>query len=242
MNELFKPIKPATPVQQVVRTMEDHILEGRLKPGDKLPPERELAAAMNVSRPVIHEGLLELAAKGLITMKPRHGSWINDYRRSGSLELLNALYRYNRGALEPHLDEGMEEMRRVILKSSIQGILKPESRGEFPKTIQELRLEYQKWLELDRNKPQSLAESDFNFYFSLVYNSGNPIYPLIFNSAREMYIGLLSRFFTHKEYYGIASKYKLNLIDALESGESEVAFRVIEKLCTYATYDRGYGE
>ena len=46
MHEHLKPINPTTPKEEFVRQLEDLILAGRLNPGEKLPPERELAETM----------------------------------------------------------------------------------------------------------------------------------------------------------------------------------------------------
>ncbi len=238
------PVNPITPQEAFVHQLEDLILEGTLKPGEKLPPERELAVSLKVSRPVVHEGLTELAAKGLITMKPRHGSWINDYRKTGSLELLNALYRYNRGALEPHLDEGLEEMRSIILKASTDRLLKMavEGKPEYENGLDILMKEFSSWKDMVKALPGELAEADFRFYFTLVYYSGNPVFPLLLNSAKDVYICLLTRFFEHPAYFSAVTDNKARLLEALSLKDNAMVGRALEKLGVYASYGQGYGE
>jgi len=51
----------------VVRKIEQLILEGALKPGDRLPAERKFAVQLGVSRPSLREGLQILSARGLLT-------------------------------------------------------------------------------------------------------------------------------------------------------------------------------
>jgi GntR family transcriptional repressor for pyruvate dehydrogenase complex len=55
----------------VARDLEQRILEGSLKPGDRLPSERNLALELNVSRPTLREAIQKLASKGLL--ETRHG-------------------------------------------------------------------------------------------------------------------------------------------------------------------------
>ena len=55
----------------VVRKIEQLILEGALKPGDRLPAERKFAVQLGVSRPSLREGLQILTARGLLTMQGR---------------------------------------------------------------------------------------------------------------------------------------------------------------------------
>ena len=56
-----------------VQEMENMILSGKLAIGSKLPPERELAKAMQVSRAVVNAGLNEMEAKGFVEIRPRVG-------------------------------------------------------------------------------------------------------------------------------------------------------------------------
>ena len=61
------------------------ILSGRLMVGEKLPPERELAESMQVSRAVVNSGITELARKGFLIIKPRVGTFVADYRRQDDM-------------------------------------------------------------------------------------------------------------------------------------------------------------
>ena len=110
MQQLLKPLKTDSLKDVFVQRFEELILSGALSIGQKLPPERELALMLGVSRPVVHEGLVDLENKGLVTMKPRVGTVVNDYRREGSLSLLNSLVSYNRGRLEPAILDSLLEI------------------------------------------------------------------------------------------------------------------------------------
>jgi len=62
----FKPIKPKKVSSQIADQIRSSILAGEFNPGDKLPPERELAEMFGVSRPSVREALNILAAAGLV--------------------------------------------------------------------------------------------------------------------------------------------------------------------------------
>ena len=55
----------------MVNQLERLILEGVLRPGDKLPPERDLAAQLDISRPVLRDALKDLEQRNLL--RSRHG-------------------------------------------------------------------------------------------------------------------------------------------------------------------------
>ena len=59
---------------QVVRHVASLIERGELRPGDRLPPERELAQALGVSRPTVRAGLHALAAMGVTESRQGAGS------------------------------------------------------------------------------------------------------------------------------------------------------------------------
>ena len=54
-----------------IEQLEHLILSGKLQVGEKLPPERQLAEMMQVSRAVVNSGISELEKKGFLTVKPR---------------------------------------------------------------------------------------------------------------------------------------------------------------------------
>lgn len=71
--------RPVTRVADVVASeLEKRILEGSLKPGDRLPAERELALELGVSRPSLREAIHKLAAKGLLTTRHGGGNFVTD--------------------------------------------------------------------------------------------------------------------------------------------------------------------
>ena len=85
-----------------VQEIEDKILSGELKPGDRLPPAKELCAQMGVSLTVVNAGVSELVTKGFLTVKPRHGTYVADWRENGSAETLMSVLRHNGGRLTQH--------------------------------------------------------------------------------------------------------------------------------------------
>lgn len=62
----------------VAAELEKRILEGSLKPGDRLPAERTLALELNVSRPSLREAMQKLASKGLLTTRHGGGTYVTN--------------------------------------------------------------------------------------------------------------------------------------------------------------------
>src|SRR6266498_3321909 len=64
-------------VDRVVNEIQGQILEGRLTPGMKLPPERELCEQMGVSRTALREGVRMLVSRGLLVTRPGVGTTVH---------------------------------------------------------------------------------------------------------------------------------------------------------------------
>lgn len=74
----FKPIQPEKLSHGVVRQIEELVLRGILRPGDRLPPERELAERVGVSRPSLREALAELQTRGLVETRAGAGVYVSN--------------------------------------------------------------------------------------------------------------------------------------------------------------------
>ena len=68
----FRPLARTGFTTDAVLTVKDMILDGRLRPGDRLPSERALSTALGVSRPTVREAIRALQAMNIV--ESRHGS------------------------------------------------------------------------------------------------------------------------------------------------------------------------
>jgi GntR family transcriptional repressor for pyruvate dehydrogenase complex len=74
----FRKIPSQKIAHSVIRQVEALILQGVLRPGERLPAERELAEQLAVSRPTLREALAELEARGLVEARPGGGTFVAD--------------------------------------------------------------------------------------------------------------------------------------------------------------------
>lgn len=181
-----------------IRELEHMILSGKLKIGEKLPPERQLASAMQVSRAVVNSGISDLEKKGFLIIRPRIGTFIADYRRNGTLETLIAIMNYNGGRLQDEEIRSILEVRRALDSLAIVLCI--------PRiTDEEIRLLGGK---VERIKASvtvtEASEAAFDFQHELALLSGNTLIPLIFYSFKVPVLTLWNRFCT---LYGIPALY-----------------------------------
>jgi GntR family transcriptional repressor for pyruvate dehydrogenase complex len=127
------PIKSTRIYQEIVRQVKGMIAEGRLKSGDQLPPERDLAEKFVVSRTAVREALRALESLGLVEIRPGEGTFVREVSVESLIEPLALVMLSQREALgelfearqliEPALaalaarratPEDVQEMERIL--------------------------------------------------------------------------------------------------------------------------------
>src|SRR6266849_2596729 len=79
----IEPVKSTRIYEEIVRQVKRLIAEGKLKSGDRLPPERDLVEKFMVSRTAVREALRALEGSGLIDVRAGEGAFVRDVSVEG---------------------------------------------------------------------------------------------------------------------------------------------------------------
>src|SRR5262245_49310224 len=86
--------------EQVAESIEELISSGKLKAGDQLPPERELARILGVSRTVVREAIKALSERGMVTIQPGYGIFVREFDANHVSGQVGRLFRLNRSSYD----------------------------------------------------------------------------------------------------------------------------------------------
>ena len=119
----FQKVEAAKLSQAVVRQIERLILQGILKPGERLPSERDLSERMAVSRPSLREAIATLEEAGLLVTRPGSGIYVADVQGSAFSPALITLFSTHDEAVADYLAfrrdmEGLAAERAARLGSA----------------------------------------------------------------------------------------------------------------------------
>lgn len=195
----FKKLNTPTLKELFISEMEGMILSGKLEVGEKLPPERELAKSMQVSRAVVNSGIAELEKKGFLVVRPRVGTFVEDYRKNGTVETLVSIMHYNGGMLREKETRSVLEARIIFMNAAatlaIDNASDEEICGLEP-YVDALRT---------CTDPEEASSLIFKFSHEISYISGNSLLPLFFISFKDLVCNLWVRF---SRAYGVPALYQ----------------------------------
>jgi len=117
----IEPINPQRIYQEVANQLRRSISEGKLKPGDKLPPERNLAQMFGVSRNTMREALRALELSGLLELKlgSAGGAFVLPGSSNAVVNGMRDLYFL--GAITPeHLTEARISVSAAVIRMACE--------------------------------------------------------------------------------------------------------------------------
>ena len=174
----FQEISSPSLRKLFVQQLEGLILSGELRPGDRLPTERELADEMKISKTVVHEGLRELHQLGFLQVESRKGVTVADYAQTGSLETLMAIMDYHGGLPDKKTASSILDLRYYLEAPALRQLAAHHTPGD----LAALRALQQKAEEASLSGVGPLAEALLRYHRGVTFLSGNTITPLIFNA------------------------------------------------------------
>ncbi|MBW2311552.1 MAG: FadR family transcriptional regulator [Deltaproteobacteria bacterium] len=209
---MFRKARQNRIFQDMVEQIQDAIIKGTLKPGDKLPPERELTEMFGASRGTLREALRILEQKGLITIKTgvAGGAVVNALSTDQMSESLNLLIRYQKVSLKD-----LAEFREGV-EGLVAGLAAERAKGEHIS-----RLEDSHWDEF--------IEADNRIHLMLAHIAGNPIYESVLTIVYQN-INLYFGKFLSKEESLMKENYQdlVEIVAAVKSGQSAKANLLVQ--------------
>jgi len=206
-----------------IKEITENILSGKLRIGERLPTERELAEKMKVSRAVINGGLTVLAQRGFIEIVPRKGTFVTDYKQRGKIETLEAVLEYSGGHFDPVTLDSIYEVRTCIEQHMAELAAKRRTEQD----LKDLREQIE--LLSGMEDPEELGKATSEFYHRLSVATGNIIHPLNLETYRVIYIPLLTAI-----YHQVPKEDRLwrlkKLVDLIEKKDARRAVECITEI------------
>lgn len=174
----FHKVAPEKLASSVTRQIELLILRGILRPGERLPAERDLADRMGVSRPSLRESLAELQDKGLLTSRAGAGVFVADVLGNAFSPALIRLFSGH--------DEAVFDY--IAFRRDLEGLAAERAARHASET--DLKVVQTVFDKMDaahqKANPETEAQLDAEFHLSIIEASHNVVMLHMMRSMFQM--------------------------------------------------------
>jgi GntR family transcriptional repressor for pyruvate dehydrogenase complex len=198
------PKVPELVMDSLLKAME----AGIIRVGEELPPERDLAEALGISRNSLRECLAIMSFMGIVENRGNRKILVKNadrFRKARSLVELS----YSQDTFEDFM-----EFRRTNERE----IARLACRRATEEDLERLRNSVER-LEADATD----FEADVDFHVNLAYASHNTIFAAMLNYVNSLILELRMRFFEREEYHGKTAEAHRRIYEAVRARDEELA-------------------
>jgi len=197
-----------------VRQIQKMIFSGELKPGERLPPERELASRMGISRSLINAGIMELETQGFVHIIPRKGTIVTDYQAEGTPAILAALMTYDSSRVDFSMFDSLMDTR-VLVECEACRLAASRVSGADIAELRKLTAQ----IGSVRDSKDAVAPM-IRLHYCILRYSGNVIFAMSFKGFEQVLISFTTKHFTiEPDLSPVVNAYN-TLIDRLEAHDA----------------------
>jgi GntR family transcriptional repressor for pyruvate dehydrogenase complex len=157
------------------------IFTGQIKPGEMLPPRKQLATRFGVGIATIHEAVKSLGAVGLVESRPGKGTWVSHDALASVIHPSFILNRFG------PIDVAEVYEARLMLEVSLAELAAAKA---TPEEIERMMT----WLEASRqviDDDEEFVRTDWQFHMTVAEASHNVLLQAFYNLARELLLELI---------------------------------------------------
>lgn len=199
-----------------VDSLKHYILDNNLKPGDKLPSERELVKLMNLSRSVLREALSALENAGIVEIRHGGGTFVKDNSDLSSLfEQLLFMWK-----LGDKRQSDLLELRRIFESAAIEEAVRQASDQDLDE------LEQTAMLLTDRIETKSIQDADILFHRGLIKATNNELFIQMADLIIEYFSNIPHNHMTEKERNKALDEH-LQIVHAIQQRDALTAKKLL---------------
>lgn len=198
--------------QEIAKRILNFIHDGHIQPSEKLPPERELATLLGVSRPSVREALRALQLMNIIEVRPGDGTYVSSLEPEKLAQPLEQILRL----LQDVTYIEVLETRR-ILESAIAELAAERISDEYLEKLDACLEESEAVVD----DPRAFAEADVALHSLIVQSTGNPLLMSLYGSIAHLGIATRERTAYIEGVRERTLDYHKKIVQALHAGDQE---------------------
>jgi GntR family negative regulator for fad regulon and positive regulator of fabA len=211
---------PAKPAELAENRLIEAILDGAFPVNSSLPPERELAERLGVTRPTLRETLQRMSRDGWLEIHHGKPTRVRDYWQEGNLTILGRIARYQNN-VSPSFVTDLLQVRALLAPTY--------TRMAFENHLAEVTA-FLKNLQTLLDERDAFVQNDLELHIYFTRLSGNPIFTLIFNGFGDLYQKMGQLYFDLPEARAHSRQFYRDLLEAARNQSPEHAEEITRKV------------
>lgn len=221
-DNVFRAIEQKKVSAQIIDQVKTLIASGKLKPGDALPPERELMKVFNVSRPTLREALNALSTMGFVKMAQRQRTRVRSLVPSNITEPLHRL-------LKEDMSTSLEliESRTIIERGNARLAARRATEADIAK-LERCLVSMRAKLEAH----DSVTEDDAEFHIAIAEAAHNKIQTHLMFSIYDLLKEKVGLCYMNDEKMAILEQHQA-IVEAIKARDEQQALTRMEEHLSY---------
>ena len=224
MTNSFEPRKKESAVDIVVNSIKSLILDKKLKPGDKLPTELEIAQGLEVSRGSVREAMKILSAFGIIEVKVGSGTYISDRMNNKMADS----FIFSFLAANPDMNQFVE-FRKLMETDILEMAIAHYDENEEDRKILAENIKQLKELKANPDATnEEFASNDMEFHKTLARASKNLLLERIYGCMIDFLWPSLKFIHSTEKKGANAEESHSLMLEAIELKDKEKAVKAVD--------------
>lgn len=213
LKAAMAPIDRAGITELVVQRIKELLERGELKAGSRLPPERELAEMLHISRPSLRTALKALSVMGIINAKPGAGTYIAESLPEVFTEPMRFMTLINNTS-----DEEMFEARLIIEA----GLAELAAERAVEEDIKAMIVELD-GMRANMNDPENYLKHDIQFHQAIAKAADNKLMSGVMDTVSQLLFNLRRETIRHAGDFEEANDWHQKIIEAIKKHDPKRA-------------------
>jgi len=210
----LRPLPTSDRAESVMSALAGYIARSRLKPGERLPAERELMEAMAVGRSTVREVIRQLQALGIVESRRGSGTYL---LRSVSADTIHVPLSIDTKHLRDALLQTLDVRRGLEVEASALAALRHNSK--------DLKVIERKLVEMEavHHQKGTAGREDLAFHLAIYDATHNPLFTQLLEQMRETFESFWEKPFDRADFARRSFPFHRELFDAIAGRDDERA-------------------
>lgn len=205
---------------EIVTLLQKQILTEAMKPGTRLPPERELAETFRVNRATVREALRRLEHIELVEIRHGDGVYVRDFMESSNVELIRAVVDIDKSS---DVLFHVLEARRIVVPEMAS--LAAQRRSDADVATLEGIL---------ADPSLSYVERDIQVHQAIARATGNLLYIILLNFFNRLFKSIIALYFEEEGNRRQSWRFHQRICEAVRDRKPQEARRIMLKALSFA--------